>query len=286
MPAPASLNCPQPNAQYEKSSAALLGGSAYSLFLLSGNPKLQALGVQVAFAGLRMALAATQTTSFFKCMDDVSNPLTTLFPQRTGNPPQYVGQLSKALAKIPTLSGFVGGTAAYTPLPLGPDGIRVICMSIAMMSGNPTTEAPGYEWRRNLLWQGAADITNALYSTIDTTNLLTKLQRKELCLFTRTIYTFIQADPAQAGKPVPLTGSQAVIAAPGIPGINPVTEYDASCTTTEASCTGKTGQPDWLTPFFEANHEPNLSQNHDFTPSPATGPGSPFIKVCKAAFTP
>jgi hypothetical protein len=48
--------------QFEDSPAALLGGSIYTLLLLSGKPSLQAIGAQVAFAANRFAVATTQTT--------------------------------------------------------------------------------------------------------------------------------------------------------------------------------------------------------------------------------
>lgn len=49
--------------QFEDSPAALLGGSIYTLLLLSGKPSLQQIGAQVAFAANRFALATTQTLS-------------------------------------------------------------------------------------------------------------------------------------------------------------------------------------------------------------------------------
>jgi hypothetical protein len=260
---------------YEKSAAALLGGSVYSLLLLSSEPKVKALGVQVAFAALRFALAATQTTSFGECLDNSSPPV--VDPNGL-----YTGQLHTALQLVPILSGKFGTFTAATPTQLGPDGTRVVCASIAMMSS-------GGAWQRNLMWQGAADIVNAIYSTIETTGLLTKDQRKELCVSTRAVYTFIKTDPQ---TPPPLTPPNpvgpAVIAAPAFPpispppGINsPITEFDWSCSTTQAPCSGG---PTWLD-AFNAN-KPQLVVGHDFTPgtpNPLTST-SPFVRVCAAAF--
>lgn len=256
---------------YEKSAAALLGGSVYSLLLLSSEPKVKALGVQVAFAGLRFALAATQTTSFPACLDNTFPPVV--------DAGLYTGELHTALQLVPILSGKFGTFTAATPSQLGPDGTRVICASIGMMSF-----ARG--WQRNLMWQGAADIVNALYSTIETTGLLTKDQRKELCVSTRAVYTFIKTDPQN--NPLNPVGP-AVIAAPAIPPlnptppINPLTEFDWSCSTTQAACSGG---PAWLS-SFNAN-KPQLVAGHDFTPgtpNPLTST-SPFVRVCAAAFSP
>jgi hypothetical protein len=251
---------------YKKSSAALLGGSVYSLLLLSKEPKIKALGVQVAFAGLRMALAATQTNNFADCLDNDNPPAVDTAGLTKG---LYTGELFRALQDVPILSGPFGPFTAATPLQLGPDGTRVICASIAMMSGTGT-------WQSGLMWQGAADITNALYQTILDTGLLSTTQRQELCGATRAIYTFIKTNAL--GQPI----GPPVIAAPAIPPITG-TEFDWSCSTTQATCSGG---PGWLANFNANKLQWQLALGNDFTPgSPdPLKSGSPFTRVCYAAF--
>jgi hypothetical protein len=260
----------------------LLGGSVYSLLLLSGNDKLKALGVQVAFAGLRIALAATQTTDFESCMDTVNYPpkVTTIPwpPLPAPGIDVYKGKLFNALLAVPRRSGWFGAFQAYTPLPLGPDGTSVVCASIAMMSGNPN-DATTYEWAKNVMWQGASDITNALYQTIETSGLLTQPQRKELCGATRAIYTLNTDDTG-----VPDVNDLAVVAVPFPPADPSKFDFDSSCWTTQGACSpASAGVRDKWTEFFQP--KPQLEAGHDFTPGAAPF-GSPFFRVCYDAFKP
>lgn len=147
--------------------------------LLSGNARLINLAYQYAFAANRIALAATQTTSFAACLGF------------NADGPTYTGQLKLALDSIYKFSGALmvtRGPQASTPLPLGPDGQRVVCAAIAMVSG------PGPAgWQNNLLWQAQADIVNAVATTINTQGVVISPQAKQgLCAFTRAAYTFVE----------------------------------------------------------------------------------------------
>lgn len=239
----------------------------YSLLLLSGNTKLAGLGIQIAFAGLRFALAATKTTGFLSCMDTSGSHPT--IPQLTDG--LYKGELYNALQQVPRFSGVVvpGSPPAATPLELGPDGTRVICASIAMMSGNPATEAAAlrpYTWERNLMWQAAADITNAIYQTIvDHSSAVIPSQVAFLCKATRAIYTF-----SEVAAPTAAT-TKAVVTVPGP--TNPINEVSASCSTTGLPC--NTQSPTWpaWVPYFTPR--PTLVSGHNFNPA-----NSPLVAIC------
>lgn len=197
------IPCVPSTKTYEDGAGALLGGSIYTALLLSGNEKLITLGAQVGFAINRMALAATQTTSFATCLD--SNPLAPVpFPGGI----DYNGELKTALDDIPVYSGAVPtpkptptNGQAYTPLPLGPDGQRVICASIAMMSGDSfgADADPTYRWENNLLWQGSANTANAIFKTIAfNQGAVTIDQVKGLCVVGRALWRFTTTTPPTA----------------------------------------------------------------------------------------
>jgi hypothetical protein len=264
----------------------------YSLLLLSGNPKIAGLGVQIAFAGLRFALAATQTgttgtNDFYRCLDTVNTPNANPYPQLTNG--YYKGELWNALsngavppnsetAGVPVYSGqILTNPPAYTPLPLGPDGARVICASIAMMSGDPTD--PKYVtnggWQNQLMWQGAADITNALYGTIQAyPKKISEPDKKGLCLATRAIYTFSTVSP-----PTDIKNEVVTVAFP--PAISEV-EFDRQCWTTPLTCTQVPTNEgvDWIVDGGFNTRVPKLAAGHDLGTSPITGVKSPFIAVC------
>jgi len=207
------IPCVPPTTTFEDSSGALLGGSIYTALLLSGHAKLAALGTQVGFAINRQALAATQTTNFAECLTSIPVGI------------NYKGELWKALEAIPDYSGPVltsptstTGPQAYTPLKLSPDGQRVICASIAMMSGEPIVDAT-YSWENNLLWQGSANTANAVFKTIaNNPTAVTIPQVQGLCAVARAIWRFTTTKPPS---------NTAVT----IPGFVPGVEVDFSCVT-------------------------------------------------------
>jgi len=254
--APILCNPPAPTATFEGSAGALLGGSIYTLLLLSGKPKLEALGVQVGFAINRQALGATQTTSFPACMD--STPAD--FPANI----DYRGQLWNGIQAIPIYSGAVPTSPttfsqAETPLTISPDGQRVICASIAMMSGG-YGNVPGplaSNWANNLLWQGSANTANAVFKTIALNPTAVRLdQVTGLCAVGRAIWRFTDVKPITPTTPTVVT----------IPGASSPPEVNAACFTdsVEDNCVRPL-------PFFStvanpaAGIEPHLAQGHDLS---------------------
>jgi hypothetical protein len=150
------------------------------------------------------------------------------------------------------------GPQAFTPLPLGPDGQRVVCAAIAMVSGsNPA------DWQNNLLWQAQADIVNAVAKTINTQGVVISNKAKQgLCAFTRAVYTF---------APEKLTTNPSNLAQQYVTifegDVSP--QIDASCITdSDPSNCGPANKPSFLTV------EPLLAANHDLSED------SPSTQIC------
>lgn len=226
--------------RYEKSPGALLSGSVLTLLLLSGNARLVNLAYQYAFAANRIALAATQTTNFDDCLGLDSN-----------GQPTYNGELATSLEKIYKFSGALmvtSGPQASTTLALGPDGQRVVCAAIALVSG------PGPAgWQNNLLWQAQADIVNAVAATITTQGVVISPTAKQgLCAFTRAAYTFVADSLKQTpGATQYVTIYEQTVAAG---------QTDSSCITdsTPDNCVGNE-KPSFL------STEPLLAAGHDLS---------------------
>jgi hypothetical protein len=156
----------------------------------------------------------------------------------------YNGQLAATLANMPKYSGVVPGAGqAYTPLSLGPDGQRVVCAAIGMMSG-PTSLPNDLDWQRTLLWQAAADISNAISATIlkpENTGVMSDAQIALLCGVAKALWSFTDAKPPTAAGSVDVTHGSAPLVS------NPVTlDNDFSCLTTAAGCSNAAAQPGWL----------------------------------------
>lgn len=221
---------------YKDGPGPLLAGSVLTLLLLSKNPSLTTIGYQLAFTMNRMALAATQTTSFTDCVG-VTQPLAPIGPFV----PTYQGSLPKFTGDVPVNSGIgvpknsgpygaFNGPQAQAVYPITPDGIRTLCAAIASVSG-PSN------WLPNLLWQGLADTANAVRDTVDKSNLGTTpqpgvyiscAQARSLCGFYAAIYSFTTYKP-------PTNPLQVVVTVPGatVPGA----PNDFTCMTTSAGCT-------------------------------------------------
>lgn len=226
-----------PGLRYENSPGALLSGSILTLLLLSGNARLANLAYQYAFAANRIALAATQTTDFASCLGF------------NAAGPTYNGELKASLDAIYKYSGALGvtsGPQAFTPLSLGPDGQRVVCAAIAMVSG------PGLAWENNLLWQAQADIVNAVAKTINTQGVVISNQAKQgLCAFTRAAYTFVEANlktDSQATQYVTIYEENV-----------PATQIDSSCISDSDADNCGANKPSFLT------IEPLLATGHDLS---------------------
>jgi hypothetical protein len=173
-------------------------------------------------------LAATQTTNFGLCIDSNANLVDGI---------DYNGQLATTLANVPDYSGVVLGVGqAYTPLSLGPDGQRVLCAAIGMMSGPDPND-----WQNTLLWQATADISNAIYATIlkpGNAGVVSPTQQALLCATAKAIWSFTTAQPPSGANSVDVTNGATLA---------PATDKDFSCLTTDAGCSTAANQPTWLT---------------------------------------
>jgi len=81
-------------------------------------------------------------------------------------------------------------------LPLSVDGQRTLCATIAMMSGSygatdPTGNGYTGPWMNNLLWQGAANVGNAISATIASGKTsVTAPQQFALCRVAKAVWSF------------------------------------------------------------------------------------------------
>lgn len=229
---PCFAYCPSPSTPqgplYEESAGALLGGSILSLLLLSGKTPLVAAGFRYLFAANRLALAATQTTD----AEDCFNKLAT-----------YAAAIPKFSGKLPN---GVQTSVRYDP---GNDAVRVVCLSIAMTSN--TISANG--WLNNLMWQGQANIANAVRATIDGGAAMSCEGRQGLCAITKAAWSFTDNEPANG-----------IIVT--VPGANPtLDERDYSCITNSHGTDCNTQTP--RLPFgFKV--EPVLKSRHDLSDVP------------------
>lgn len=204
-------------ATYEDSPGALLGGAVISGLLLSANDRLSTLGFKLAFEINRLALAATYTSSFTTCRAQLSFFLRT-FP----------GDFSGPIGTPP-----MQARGAET---ISEDAQRVLCASIAAVSG-PT------DWDENSLWQGTADVVNAIFKTIyygrqaTPPVAISPTQITGLCAVTKAVYSFASNMPASAGI-VSVT-----VPAQLLPG-----EKDDSCYTTVGPCNSPGGTFEGLAP--------------------------------------
>jgi hypothetical protein len=136
------------------------------------------------------------------------------------------------LATVPDYSGVVlGAYQANTPLPLGPDGQRVLCAAIGMMSG-PDTQP----WQNNLLWQASADISNAISATIKKNpGVVSPAQQALLCAVAKAIWSFTNVPNPDDALSVDVTNAAPLVTPP---------DEDFSCLTDPAqvACT----LPSWL----------------------------------------
>lgn len=173
--------------------------------------------------------------------------------------------LAAALSVMPIYSGVVPSTPPFqaaTPLDLGADGRRVLCMTIAMMSGDPAdaTLGTGYAWANNLMWQATADIANAIFKTIGANpGVVDASQVAELCSVASALWRFsTQAAPITIAEAVTVT----------IPGATGTTETNKQCMTDSVAadnCAALGGLP------WSFTREPKLAANHDLTSTSIIG---------------
>lgn len=106
-------------------------------------------------------------------------------------------------------------------------------------------------WQRNLLWQGQANIVNAIAKTIKEGASISDKAKKGLCAFTKAVYSFsessLKTNPA----------SRVYVAIPGATGA----EKDAKCLTDATINCLAANYP----PFLETNLEPQRVAGHDLS---------------------
>lgn len=168
--------------------------------------------------------------------------------------------LEAALSAMPDYSGVVPSTPPFqaaTPMDLGGDGRRVLCMTIPMMSGDPTdnTVATGYAWANNLMRQATADIANAIFKTIGTNDGVVDATQVAGFCAAKALWRF-------STEAAPITGTDAVTVT--IPGASGTTETDKQCMT-DANANNCVGLPWGFTT------EPQLAAYHDLTSSSLIG---------------
>lgn len=165
-------------ADYEDSSSALLAASIWTGLLLSSNPRLVHLGFQLAFDMNLLALAGIYPSSFASCNRDLEYFLTTF-------PASYSGRLGSSRLQV---EGHVD---------ISSDARNVLCGAIGLMSG-------AGEWDDAVLWQGVANVANAIFKTIQLgldarpPISITSQQVNGLCAVTKAVWSF--ANKTQSGE--------------------------------------------------------------------------------------
>lgn len=165
-------------ADYEDSSSALLAASIWTGLLLSNNPRLVHLGFQLAFDMNLLALAGIYPSSFDGCNSDLAFFLGTF-------PAGYSGRLGPRRLQV---TGHVD---------ISSDARNVLCGAIGLMSG-------ANNWDENVLWQGVANVANAIFKTIQlglyaqTPISITSQQVHGLCAVTKAVWSF--ANKTQSGE--------------------------------------------------------------------------------------
>lgn len=144
--------------------------------MLSNNPRLVNLGFQLAFDMNLLALAGIYPSSFAECDDTLKFFLDT-FPAR------FSGRLGPHRLQV---TGHVD---------ISSDARNVLCGAIGLMSGDNN-------WDENVLWQGVANVANAVFKTIKVgldvqLPIITSYQVNGLCAVTKAVWSF--ANKTQSG---------------------------------------------------------------------------------------